>query len=147
MTDARALHPDPTRLSGLLDGQLTQQEEQRLRIHLEDCPACRAEYEELEALREVTMSTRFVEPSDAELGESPRSGLSLGIRGLGWILGCAWLAVTAGWSLWQAWQGQPNAFARFLVFGGLGGALLLFLSVLVDRIVESKSDRYNEVER
>lgn len=147
MTERTLSHPDPARLSGLLDGALTQQEEQRLRIHLEDCPACRATYRELESLREVTMSTRFVEPGDVELGERPRGGLSLGFRGLGWILAAVWVAVAGGWALWQAWQGQPDAFARFLAFGGLGGAALLFLSVLVDRIVESRSDRYRGVQR
>jgi len=138
---------DRSRLTGALDEALTQQEEQRVRIHLERCGACRAAYDELAALREVTMSTRFVEPSDSGLGERPRGAFSLGVRGLGWLLAAAWLAVSAGYGFWQAWQGRENAFGRFLAFGGLGGALLLLLSVVVDRVRESRTDRYREVKR
>lgn len=136
-----------SRLSGALDRALTQQEEQRVRIHLEQCGACRTAYDELAALREVTMSTQFVEPEESELGERPKGGLSLGIRGIGWIVAIVWFAIAAGFGLWQAWQGEQDAFARLLAFGGLGGALLLFVSVVIDRIKESRNDPYREVKR
>jgi predicted anti-sigma-YlaC factor YlaD len=138
---------DQARLSGYLDSALTQQEDQRVRIHLENCAACRTTYEELAAMREVTMSTQFVEPSDAELGERPRGGWSLGLRSLGWLLSGLWLAIAGGFCLWQAWQGTPGAFERFLLFGGMGGAALLLLSVIADRAVDSRRDPYRGVNR
>lgn len=138
---------DQARLSGYLDSALTQQEDQRVRIHLENCAACRTAYEELAALREVTMSTRFVEPTDGELGESPKGAWSFGLRSAGWLIACLWLAIAGGYGLWLAWQGNPGAFERFLVFGGLGGLSLLFLSVLADRLVARRRDRYGEVDR
>lgn len=138
---------DQARLSGYLDSALTQQEDQRVRIHLENCVACRTTFEELAAMREVTMSTQFVEPSETELGERPRGGWSLGLRGLGWLLAVVWLAIAGGFGLWQAWQGNPGAFERFLVFGGLGGAALLLLSVIVDRAVDRRKDPYRGVNR
>ena len=82
---------DQARLSGYLDSALTQQEDQRVRIHLENCATCRKAYDELAALREVTMSTQFVEPTEQELDERPKGGLSLGLRSLGlrWGRACA----------------------------------------------------------
>ncbi len=138
---------DQARLSGHLDSALTQQEDQRVRIHLENCAACRTLYEELAALREVTMSTRFVEPNEEELGERPRGAWSLGMRSAGWLLAGLWLSIAGGFGLWQAWRGHPGAFERFLIFGGLGGALLLFLSVLVDRVGAWRKDPYRGVNR
>ncbi|MCB1009195.1 MAG: zf-HC2 domain-containing protein [Acidobacteria bacterium] len=138
---------DQARLSGYLDSALTQQEDQRVRIHLENCATCRKAYDELAALREVTMSTQFVEPTEQELDERPKGGLSLGLRSLGWLIAGLWLAIAGGYALWQAWQGTPGAFERFLAFGGAGGALLLFLSVLVDRLVAARRDPYRGVNR
>lgn len=146
MTEPCPRNFDQSRISGFLDRALTQQEEQRVRIHLEDCAACRATYAELAALREVTMSTRL--HGDDELpGERPGTAASLGIRGLGWILAITWFVVVTGYGLWQTWQEEEGAFERFLAFGGLGGAALLLLSVLVDRIKEAANDPYREVKR
>ena len=73
-------------LSGYLDGALTQGEDQRVRLHLEDCAACRALYAELRTMRETTMKTRFVLPADDQWDERPRSSLSRLFRGTGWTL-------------------------------------------------------------
>lgn len=147
MTDSCPRNFDQSRLSGYLDRALTQQDEQRVRIHLEDCEACRAVLAEIAALREVTMSTRLTDEDPIAPGEQPRTATSLGIRGLGWILAVTWFVVVCGYGLWEAWQGEEGSFARFLAFGGLGGAALLFVSVLIDRIKESANDPYREVKR
>jgi len=138
---------DQTLLSGYLDNELTQAAEQRVRIHLEDCAHCRALYQELVELREATMTTTFREPDDAQWDERPQSLASGLSRGLGWILGSIWLAITAGYGLWMAWAGIEGILERLLVFGGVSAVVLLFLSVLLDRIRTYKSDRYREVER
>ena len=138
---------DQSLISGYLDRELTQAAEQRVRVHLEDCAACRALYEELATLREATMTTTFKEPDDSQWDERPRSlgsGLS---RGLGWMIAILWLALTAGYGLWAAWTGTENLVEKLLVFGGVAGFALLFLSVLLDRIRASRSDRYREVQR
>jgi len=147
MTEPCPRNFDQSRLSGYLDRALTQQDEQRVRIHLEDCAACRGTYAELAALREVTMTTRLTGEDERLAGERPRTAASLGIRSLGWILAITWFVVVTGYGLWQAWREEEGAFERFLAFGGLGGAALLLLSVLVDRIRESANDPYREVKR
>ena len=96
---------------------------------------------------EATMSTTFTEPNDAQWDERPQSLASGLSRGLGWIMGVIWLAVTSGYGLWLAWAGTEGLFERLLVFGGVSAMVLLFLSVLLDRIRTSKSDRYREVEK
>ena len=63
---------DEALLSGHLDGALVQGDEQRVRVHLEDCGTCRTLVEELAEVREATMSSTFNIPGDHEWSEAPR---------------------------------------------------------------------------
>ena len=58
-----------------------------------------------------------------------------------------WAVALAGFGLWQFWQGSENLMERFLVFGGLSALVLLFLSVLLDRLRTAQTDPYREVEK
>jgi hypothetical protein len=134
-------------LSGYLDGELTQQQRQRVRLHLEECAECAHLLEELTTLR-------------ARTGESDLSGLGAdrwrenmnepGValsRGLGWLL-----LIGAGVMI-----GAIGVF-KFLTDPGLGagwkilvsafylGWLGLFISVLRQRLIERRSDPYKDVE-
>ena len=92
---------DETLISGYLDGELTQGDEQRVRLHLEDCETCRGLAGELGELREATMSTEFKVPDDTQWDETPRGGLSAVFRNFGWMILLAWFAGITGFALWQ----------------------------------------------
>jgi hypothetical protein len=138
---------DQSLISGHLDGELPQGADQKTRIHLEDCAHCRTLYEELNELREVTMATEFKHPPDDQWNETPRGLASHANRGLGWLFFIAWLVLLTGYVLWQVWQGDGTSFEKVLVFGGLGGCALLFMSVLLDRLRSAKTDPYREVKK
>lgn len=138
---------DQTLLSGHLDGELTQAARQRVRIHLEDCAACRAAYRELAQLREATMTTRLDEPRDLEWDERPRGPLSALSRGFGWLVLIVWALGTAAFGLWQLATGPDDLAVKIIVFGGLFGVGLLFVSILVDRLRAVRSDPYREVQK
>ncbi|MCG6947962.1 MAG: zf-HC2 domain-containing protein [Acidobacteria bacterium] len=147
MTDRCPASFDETLISGYIDGELTQAAEQRVRIHLEDCTYCRGLIDELRTLREAAMSTEFSRPDDSQWDERPKTGLSLAARGTGWVVAIIWAVALAGFALWQFWQGSENLMERFLVFGGLSALVLLFLSVLLDRLRTAQTDPYREVEK
>lgn len=134
-------------LSGYLDGALTQGEEQRVRIHLEDCEPCRLLFEDLAKLREATMSTQFETPRDDQWREAPRGGVSRLSFGLGWLLLGVWVLGLAGVALWQLATGPEGLGEKLLIFGGLSGFGLLVLSVVLDRIRTYRTDRYRRVEK
>ena len=75
---------DEVLLTGYLDDALVQGDEQRVRVHLEDCTSCRTLVEELAAAREATMSSTFDTPRDHEWPEMPRTGASRLAHRLGW---------------------------------------------------------------
>ena len=60
---------DEELISGYIDGALPQMQAQSVRLHVEDCGACRNLLEELETLRETARSTRFTAPADEEWSE------------------------------------------------------------------------------
>jgi predicted anti-sigma-YlaC factor YlaD len=138
---------DQSLISGYLDQELTQSAEQRVRLHLEDCPACRELHDQLQTLREASMTTQFTEPDDTQWDERPRTVSSLGARAIGWGLLILWLLATAVFGLYQAWIGAEGLLERLLLFGGLSGGALLFLSVLLDRLKAARTDRYREVKQ
>ena len=147
MTDDCPAGFDQTLLTAWLDHELTQQQEQRLELHLESCEGCRRLADELAAMRETTMTTRFELPQDSEWGEAPRTAVSRAGRGAGWTILVVWVLVAGGFGLVEAWRGAEDLGTRLLVFGGLSGLALLLVSVAIDRLRAARSDRYREVQR
>ncbi len=138
---------DEVLLSGYLDDALVQGDEQRVRVHLEDCATCRTLVEELAAVREATMSSTFNTPRDHEWPEMPRTGASRLAHRLGWPLVIAWVALFGGYALWELWTGAEILLEQLILVGGVSGVGLLFLRVLLDRLDAMKTDRYREVQK
>ena len=138
---------DEALLSGYLDRVLTQEEEQRVRLHLEDCPSCRSLVADLAQMREATMTTQFEVPSEDQWNEAPRGAASGVAFGLGWLMLVIWLVGVTGFALGQLWSGPESLTEKFLAFGAISGIALLFVSVLIDRIRTAKSDRYRGVKK
>ena len=54
-------------ISAYMDDELTQQEGQTVRVHLETCDECRRTLDQLRTLQEATSATRFREPTEEEM--------------------------------------------------------------------------------
>ena len=146
--------PEPCRrsfdvalLSGWLDEALTQADEQRVRIHLEDCATCRTQVEQMRHLREVTMNAEFHVPPDDQWSERPRSTASRLSIGTGWTAVIVWALALAAYGAWELWTSDEALVGKLLAFGAGTGFGLLFLGVLLDRLKAMKTDRYREVEK
>ena len=138
---------DGALLSGLLDGTLTQADEQRVRVHLDDCETCRAQVEQMRRFREAIMSTEFEVPPDDQWSEQPRSAASRLSFGAGWTIVAVWAFALVGYAAWELWTSDEPLVGKLIVFGGWTGLGLLFLGVLLDRLKAMKTDRYREVEK
>jgi predicted anti-sigma-YlaC factor YlaD len=138
---------DEALLSGYLDGALTQQERQQVSLHLEGCPSCRAEVDDLSALRAAARGTAFALPADGEWGELPRTAGTRALRLGGWTLLLVWLAVVVGSGLVELMRAAVPAWERVAVAGIVAGLVLLLLSVLLDRLRELRHDRYRRIQK
>jgi anti-sigma factor RsiW len=134
-------------LSGYLDDALVQGDEQRVRVHLEDCATCRTLVDELAAAREATMSSTFDTPRDHEWSEVPRTETSRFANVVGWPLVIGWTVLVGGYALWSLWTDAESWIEQLLVVGGVSGFGLLFLRALLDRRHAMKTDWYREVKR
>lgn len=142
---------DEMLLSGYLDEELTQGEEQRVRLHLEDCAECTRTLQEINRLRETTMTSEFNVRDDGQWSEAPRGAASRWLRNVGWIVAPVWMVALIGVVLWEMASETENLFSGlfwavfWIVF--LLIAALFFLSALIDRLKTRKTDRYRKVEK
>ncbi|MEM9033213.1 MAG: zf-HC2 domain-containing protein [Actinomycetota bacterium] len=139
---------DPTLLTGYLDGELTQADQQRVRLHLEDCAACRAELDEMRELAEATRGSAFTVPVDLQWDETPRTNWSRGLNVAGLVL--AMLAVVAVvvalvWEL--AADDTPVPFGVIIPVVVVAAFLAVTASALIDRLRVRGTDPYRKVKR
>ncbi len=138
---------DEALLTGYLDGVLTQADDQRVRLHLEECADCRGLIDEMRETREATMTTRFELPADDQWNEAPRGLASRLSFGLGWTVLLIWAVGLLGLTVGHIWSDGMPLTEKLLLFGGLSGGALLFLSVLIDRLKTMRNDPYRRVEK
>jgi len=134
-------------LSGYIDGELTQQEQQRVRLHCEDCEKCRQDLDDLQSMRD-------------RIAASPLSGIRADVwretmndttvrttRGIGWLLLIGGVLLAFGFAVYEIVTDSSISLLEKLIIGGIyGGLLLLFVSVLRQRLIERKTDKYKDVE-
>ncbi len=139
---------DETLISGYLDGELTQGDAQRVRLHLESCDTCRRLADDLGRLSVVTAATTFHVPNDTQWDERPHTGLSKIFHHSSWILGLLWLVGLIAYVIWQATADAGSSSFEFLIPVGLWLAIgLALLSTLSDRLDTRKNDPYRKVQK
>lgn len=134
-------------LSGYLDGELTQQQSQRVELHLEGCKDCAAIFAELSALRERMGGSQLSQSSEDKWRETMNdTGVQVS-KGIGWllligagliILGAVIIAFFTDPGIGVGWKLLLSAFYL--------GLAALFVSVLRQRLIERKTDKYKDVE-
>ena len=141
-------HIEPL-ISGYLDGELTQQQDQLVRVHVENCTDCHRIFTELSALKKQVAGLSYPDLHErdlARLNGLETDGIVQVTSFVGWmliVLGCSGLATG---SLLLFFQSSDAPALVKLLYGLLivgGGSL--FLSVLRQRLIERKTDKYRNV--
>ncbi len=134
-------------LSGYIDGELTQQQRQRVDIHCDSCERCRRELEELRKLRERVGKSRLSEYGEDRWRESMNETGVRTSRGIRWLLLIGGVLALAGIAVYE-FLTDPGLELHMKLFIGAvyGGLAILFFSVLRQRLIERKTDKYKDVE-
>jgi len=140
-------------LTAYVDNELPADDRDRVDTHLAGCESCRRTLADLTALGEDLDMIKFKEPSDAELERYWRSVYNRMERSIGWVLlsiGVIVLLCYGAFELVESFIRDPGVAlaAKIGVVALLVGAIVLFVSLLRERLAVRKSDRYSrEVER
>lgn len=137
-------------LSGYLDDELTQQEQQRVMVHIRTCHSCKALLEEMITLRGDMKRAVHV---SADARDLPKVMNDRSARFLGWF---GWIALVLGalllttfffWDLAVELLTDRNVpwWVRLGIAGVYLGFIGLFLMVLRQRLIASKTDKYKKV--
>lgn len=139
-------------LVGYLDGELKNKERELIENHLRKCPECQKELKEFKKLRGVMMSMKYQKPPDEVWENYWKSIYNRLERRISWILtsvGAAILLFYGGFKLVEDFIKNPE-IALLLKIGILvllAGLVILFISILRERIFIFKYDKYREVKR
>lgn len=132
-------------LSGLLDNELTQQQRQQVSLHLSTCEKCRRVLSELEEARAAARELQMEQLTRREWKEMEMHIFEQTTRSLGWAILIVWSVVTACYGIYQFAVSPEGLWAKTMVFGLFLGFALIFLSILSQRLRESRTDRYRGV--
>ena len=134
-------------LSGFVDGELTQQERQRIKLHCEQCDECPQNLAELRALRDRIGTARLSDVGEDKWRETMNDMTVQTSRGIGWLLFIAGILAVTGVGLYQfiVEPGMPT-WMKLILVAIYGGLVVLLFSVLRQRLIERKTDKYKDVE-
>ena len=140
-------------LDGYVDDELPPDQRAAVEAHLAGCGACRTQCDDLAGLKEDLAMITFREPTDAELDRYWQRVYNRLERGIGWLLlsiGAVVLLCYVAYLLIENVIQNP-AVALTLKIGLsalIVGAVVLFVSILRERLSVRKADRYSkEIQR
>ena len=134
-------------LSGYLDSELTQADRQRVELHLDSCSKCRDVYEELAGLRQAVGKMSFGEISREEWSKIMNDLPVRTSRGAGWLMYVAGFLIVCGYGLYEFLADDTvGALIKTGIAALVIGTLLLFISVLRERLLARKTDKYKDVQ-
>ena len=134
-------------LSGYVDGELTQASQQRVRVHVETCENCKETLADLTAIREKVQALNLGEMHSDEWEGRVKDAMTTRSRNIGWMLFVGGVGVLCAYGVWAfLTDDSVSPIVRVAWSAMWGGLATLFLSVLRERLIKSKDDKYNDVE-
>lgn len=133
-------------ISGYIDHELNQQDRQRVRVHIESCDQCRAVYDDLLAIKQEMGNLQYPECEEAQLDKIMKEPVANGMAIVGWII---LIIGFVGFMVWQLFTFYTEPSVPLWVKAGVflieAGVLLLLGSVLRQRLIALKTDKYKNV--
>jgi len=135
-----------------LDGELDRQGREAVDRHLAGCGACRREWESLQKLKKITSSIQLSQPEEEVWKMYWEQVYNRLERGLGWIF------LSIGTIIFLAYGAmhfvhdflkdpQEPLAIKIGVSSAVLGVIILFVSVLRERLFIRKTDKYKEIEK
>ena len=139
-------------MMALMDGELDDAKKTLVIAHLQKCSKCSLEYDELKKVKEIASEMKLKKLPEFYWDEYWKHIYNRIERGLSWLFISIGLIIVLGFSAWYlinsliADQKMPP-----LLKGGiyvlLLGFIILIISILREKMLVRKVDKYREIER
>ena len=133
---------------GLLDNELTSEEIQNLNTHLTRCNCCKEEFDTMKNMSKKLTLPSFKEPEDEvlkQLWKSPYTRFTNN-AGIVMVLGGYLCFIGYGFYLFIV-DKKAHFLPKISIAALIIGFLILFFSVIRERMKTYKKDKYKEVKR
>jgi predicted anti-sigma-YlaC factor YlaD len=131
-----------------LDGEICVEDRAALESHLAECPDCRREFEGLKKVSELVDEIELPRPSEEDMMKYWPSVYAKIERGAGWSLLVIGAVIWVGYGVFLfVTDPTVGSLTKFLIALPIVGLLMLLISVIRERIVVGRTERYKEVER
>ena len=139
-------------ISSYTDGELNQELKKKIEKHLESCPECRKELEEMRKFEEVMSQMELKKPPGEVWKRYWASVYNRLERRIGWILlsiGAMIILFFGGYKMVEGIIVDPSTplLLKVGILTALGGIVVLLVSILREQLFVRKRERYKEVEK
>jgi hypothetical protein len=139
-------------LMAAIDGEQSSEDEREFKRYLSVSADCQREWEEYRNLKEATMQLKFTQPSEEVWDRYWLNVYNRIERGLGWILtsiGAMIMLFYGGIKAVESIMADQHLewFVKAGILAVLGGLVILLISVLREKLMAGKTDKYKEIER
>ncbi len=140
-------HKTQELISGYLDQELTQQQNQLVRVHIESCDNCNAVYQDLKAMKDSIGNLQYPDCEEQKMEKILQEPIAKKISIAGWVLITIPLTILFIYHLVTIFTiGSFSLFSmKTIILLIEAGVLLLFIGVLRQRLIARKSDKYKNV--
>ena len=139
-------------LQGYIDGELSPAEQEQVQREIEDSPECRAIYREFLAFKNFTTGIQIKTP-DGMRWENYMNSLYARIeRGTGWILFSLGAIILLSYGAYAfitslIKDSDVPLLVKTGIFSAAAGLVILFVSIIRERILDRKTDVYKEIRK
>jgi len=140
------------KVMALLDNELPDSEINFVREHLEGCPVCSEKYLSLKKVKEITDTMKFKELPEMYWDEYWTHVYNKMERGISWIFISIGAIIVLSFIMWTAVSNlitdtHISPMLKTGIFVLSTGIVILIVSVVREKIMVKRIDKYREVER
>jgi hypothetical protein len=140
------------KIMAFLDGELPISERSQIELKIAEDPQYQKYYHQLQKLKEVTGAMKYKILPDMYWDEYWRQIYNRLERGISWILISLGAIIVLSFALWTAVSDLLadhfiNPFLKYGILILIVGMVILFISILREKLMVKKVDKYKEVER
>ena len=134
-------------LSGFLDGELSQQNSQLISVHLSQCESCSKTYEQLKQIQGAVGETFYPNMEQQKMNAVLQDLTSKRMFDFAWFAIVSGVLICIVFGVYHFWLDPSiSLFEKLAISLIWGGGIGLFLTVLRQRLIISKTDKYNKVD-